>query len=309
MLDVKISGFYDEVSSSLDEQIKLIKELGENYLCPRSVDGKNIADYTFEEFKTNVYPKLKENNIKFSSIGSPIGKISINDEAAFEKQKKQLTELVKIAQLMDCEYIRIFSFFYGDEDPYKYTDKVISWLKEFLQIVKNTNVKLMHENEKLVYGDVPDRVLTIKNAIDDSNFVFCFDASNYVQCDVDPVEAFEKLKDITVYYHIKDCGEYKVEVPLGFGLGHYDCIFKELDKRNYYGFMTLEPHTWKYAILKRPTNLVPFVKYFSMDMFKTFRMIDKKLGVGYFKFLSRKDVFVLQYNNLKKFIELKGDVE
>ncbi|MCR4661388.1 MAG: sugar phosphate isomerase/epimerase [Clostridia bacterium] len=309
MLDVKISGFYDEVSSNLDEQINLIKDLGESYLCPRSIDGKNIADYTFEEFKEKIYPKLQENNIKFSSIGSPIGKVGINDEEGFEKQKNQLKELVKIAELMNCEYIRIFSFYYGDEDPYKYTEKVIDRLKEFLEIVKGTSVKLMHENEKLVYGDEPARVLIIKQNIDDPNFVFCFDASNYVQCNVDVKSAFDQLKDITVYYHIKDCGEYKVEVPVGLGLGCYDYIIEQLDKRDYKGFMTLEPHTWKYAIFKAPVNLFPFLMFFKMDYFKTFRAVDKKLGLSYFKFLSRKDVFVLQYNNLKKLLETKGQAK
>ncbi|MDE7373639.1 MAG: hypothetical protein K2N18_06215 [Clostridia bacterium] len=107
---IAISGFYDEINSNLSTQIATIKELGESYLCPRNLDGKNIADFTFEEFKENVYPVLSKEGIKFSSIGSPIGKVGIDDEEGFAKQKKQLAELVKIAQLMECKYIRIFSF-------------------------------------------------------------------------------------------------------------------------------------------------------------------------------------------------------
>ena len=34
-MKVSISGFYDEVSSNLDEQIALVRELGEKYICPR----------------------------------------------------------------------------------------------------------------------------------------------------------------------------------------------------------------------------------------------------------------------------------
>ena len=76
-----ISGFYDEVSVDLNTQIGEIKQLGESYLCPRSVNGKNIADYTAEEFERDIKPILDKEGIMFSSIGSPIGKVNIDDES------------------------------------------------------------------------------------------------------------------------------------------------------------------------------------------------------------------------------------
>ena len=303
MSKITISGFYDEVSGDLSQQIALLHELGETYMCPRTVNGKNIADYTYEEFKENIYPTLQKEGIKFSSIGSPIGKVGIDDEAGFEKQKKQLAELIKIAQLMECKYIRIFSFYYGDKDPATCHEKVVAKLKEFLAIAKGSGVKLMHENEKLVYGDVPERVLAVYDEINDEDLVLCYDASNYVQCDVDPKKAFDMLKDHVVYYHIKDCSKYKVEVPVGTGEGCYDYILGELKKRGYEGFMTLEPHTWKYAVLKPLVYFVPFVAFFKRDYYKAFRQIDKKMHKCFFYCASRKQVFLWQYENLKKLLE------
>ena len=93
---VKISGFYDEVSSDLETQCKLVKELGETYMCPRKVNGRNIASYTAEEFQREVKPTLDKYGVKFSSIGSPIGKIRWDDDDAYESQLRQLEELVKI---------------------------------------------------------------------------------------------------------------------------------------------------------------------------------------------------------------------
>lgn len=301
-MQVKISGFYDEVSSDLDKQIALIKELGEEYLCPRSINGKNIADYTVEEFDRDIKPKLVENGIKFSSIGSPIGKVNIDDEEGFEKQKKQLVELVKIAQSMDCKYIRIFSFFYGDKDPSTLKDKVIAKLEQFLEIAKDSGVSLMHENEKFIYGDVPERVMDIYNALHDKGMLFCFDASNYVQCDVKPRDAFDMLVDKTVYFHIKDCSKYKVEVPVGTGEGDYEYIIKQLKARKYNGFMTLEPHTWKYAVLKPMVYFIPFMMFIKNDYYRAFRLIDKAMKRSWFSCVGRKTVFVWQYINLKKLI-------
>lgn len=300
---ITISGFYDEISSSLSTQIGVLHELGEKYMCPRNLNGKNIADYTFEEFKRDIYPVLEKEGIKFSSIGSPIGKVGIDDEEGFEKQKKQLAELVRIAALTGCSYIRIFSFFYGDKEPSYCHDKVVARLRELLAVVKGSGVKLMHENEKKIYGDVPERVLKLYREIADEDFVLCFDASNYVQCDADPKAAFDMLKDYVVYYHIKDCSEYKVEVPVGVGKGGYEYILPELKKRGYEGFMTMEPHTFKYALLKPIVYFIPFMPLVMKNYFKAFRLIDKAQGMGYFACASRKKVFLWQYQNLKKLTE------
>ena len=51
MSKITISGFYDEISGRLSDQIRVLHELGEQYTCPRNLNGKNIADYTFEEFE------------------------------------------------------------------------------------------------------------------------------------------------------------------------------------------------------------------------------------------------------------------
>ncbi len=69
MSKITISGFYDEVSGDLNEQIKLCKSLGRKYICPRTVNGKGIAEYTAEEFKNKVLPILQKEDIHFSSNG------------------------------------------------------------------------------------------------------------------------------------------------------------------------------------------------------------------------------------------------
>ena len=304
MSRIQISGFYDEASGTLDAQIALAKQLGGSFLCPRSIDGRNIAEYSAQEFMQSIKPRLDAAGIGFSSIGSPIGKVAIDDDEGFEKQKIQLAELVKIAVSMKCRYIRIFSFYYGSRDPDACFDEVLARTRELLAVAKGSGVLLMHENEKKIYGDRPERVLKLYQAVNDPSYVLCFDASNYVQCDVDPAAAFDMLKDYTVYYHIKDCSSYKIEVPLGTGEGRYDYIIPELKKRGYSGFMTLEPHTFKYAVLKPLICFIPFVPLFKQDYYRAFRLIDRKMGRSYFSTASRKDVFVWQYRALK---DMLGD--
>ena len=307
-MKVTISGFYDEVSLRLDKQIELLNELGEKYMCPRMLDGKNIADYTVEEFVTNVKPRLDAYGIKFSSIGSPIGKVDINDEAGFEKQLTQLAELVKICEVMDCKYIRMFSFFMPKNcDPQKYRDKVLEKLSKYLEVVEGSPVVLLHENEKEIYGDVYERCLDLYQTINHPQFKLIYDASNFIQVGCNPNVAYEAVKEYVVYYHMKDCdAETGVEMPLGLGFTDYKSIFKDLEARGFEGFMTMEPHTQKYALGRRVMGFLPFLKFVKPDFYKGFRKIDKKLGVSLLKKITPKDVFVMQYENLKKFIEEAG---
>ena len=49
MEKIMISGFSDEISADFDEQLKVVSELGMEYISLRSADGKGIAEYTAKE--------------------------------------------------------------------------------------------------------------------------------------------------------------------------------------------------------------------------------------------------------------------
>src|SRR5699024_9681567 len=126
----EISGFSDEIASDFQTQLKTVNELGMSYISLRGINDKNIGDYSVEMIKKDVLPRLKQWDIGVSSIGSPIGKIYINDEDAFQKQLATLKTLCEISQLLNCQYIRIFSFYIPKEDNFDaYKDIVVSKLK------------------------------------------------------------------------------------------------------------------------------------------------------------------------------------
>lgn len=305
---IRISGFTDEVSFNLDNQIALLGELKEHYMCPRTIDGKNISDITYDAFMSDIKPKLDKAGIKFSSIGSPIGKVALDDEQGYKSQIEKLKTLVKIAVAMECKYIRIFSFFVDEKGDYEsYHNKVTEKLKGFLKVVEGTNVILLHENEKKIYGDVTERVIRLYKDINHPQFKLCYDASNYIQCKTDPYAAYESVKPYTVYYHMKDCTE-GFEVPLGTGQGQIEKILTDLVKSKYDGFLTLEPHTAKYALLKRLYYILPFVGKNIKNARKVYKQIDKNMNVKPMQKVSRKQVYLWQYNNLKNILKKAGGI-
>ncbi|MFI3141275.1 MAG: sugar phosphate isomerase/epimerase family protein [Clostridia bacterium] len=296
---MRISGFYDEASGNLDEQIALVKQLNEQYLCPRNISGKAISNYSFEEFESQIKPKLVENNIKLSSLGSNIGKVGINDDEAFNAQVKKLEQLLKMANSMDCKYIRMFSFHMPkDEDPNNYLDAVVKKLKVFVDMAQKYGVTLIHENEKKIFGDTPQRCLALIENINSENFKLCYDSANYVQCSVDPLEAYELTKPHTVYFHVKDCSEYKIEMPLGTGICHFEKVIKELKENNFDGFLTLEPHVKKYVQLRRLLTVLPIMQ----GRRKSYKQINKAKNKNFFSKITKTDVFIWQYDALKEMI-------
>ncbi len=252
MEKIYISGFSDEIDKDLDQQLKKVRELGLDYISIRGIGDKNIADYSLEEFQTDIYPKLQENKIGISSIGSPIGKIFIDDDEAFDKQKEILKNLCQIANLTQTKYIRIFSFYIDKEkNPDDYKNQVLEKLKVFIDIASDYGLVLVHENEKDIYGDSLKRCLDLAENLYGDNFKLIFDFANFVQVGQEPREAYEKLKDYVDYIHIKDAiYNDNQNVVCGSGDGQIEEILRDLMARGYEGFLTLEPHLVQFDSLK-----------------------------------------------------------
>jgi len=243
--NIMISGFADEISSDFDKQLETVTSLGMHYISLRSADGKGIADYTAEEVKEKLLPRLNKSNVKVSSLGSPIGKVGVKDEDGFGKQLEQLDMLCQICKVLDCKYIRMFSFYIPEgHNPEDYRETVMEKLKKFIEIARKYQVVLIHENEKDIYGDVASRCKDLMDTLGEPCFRSAFDFANFVQCGEDTKECWELLKDSVAYIHIKDAvSTDKENVVCGTGEGKIKEILNQaINEEGYEGFLTLEPH-------------------------------------------------------------------
>ena len=232
----KISGFSDEIDSSIEKQFTVLNKLGISYFEPRGVDGKNISELSDAEVK-NLKENMQKYGIKASSIGSPIGKMFLSED--FDAHFEIFKRVVKIAKELDTKYIRIFSFFHS----YDERDTVIEKLKIMIEYAKENDVVLLHENEKDIYGDTIDRCKDLMDTLYCDNFKAVFDFANFVQCGQDTKKAFEVMRPYIEYVHIKDAKAVDGSVvPSGYGDGNIEYILTELLKSGYDGFLSLEPH-------------------------------------------------------------------
>lgn len=231
---IRLCAFADESGSSLMEQITQMKKNNIFLLELRSIEGKNISDFSYEEVK-QYYQILNDNGIKVWSIGSPLGKIDIKDA---NEHLIKVEKVCKIAKIFNTKRIRIFSFF-NSNDNFELVEK---YLYEMNKIASRYDLILCHENEKDIYGDTIEKVLKIYN-LGLSNLKLIFDPANFIQCGENINLAIDKLFDKTEYFHIKDVISSTQEiVPAGHGDTNFDKIVQLINKSNKDYVLTLEPH-------------------------------------------------------------------
>ena len=237
----KISGFSDEISPEIDVQFATLKKLGIEYFEPRGVDGTNISLLTEEQVRV-LREKMDKAGIKASSIGSPIGKIKVTED--FTPHFEVFKHVVKTAKMLDCRFIRVFSFYHdGGEWTEEERTEVFRRLESMIAYAATEDVVLLHENEKDIYGDTVARCLDIMEHCSGTHFGCVFDPANFVQCGQDTKEAYEALSPYIRYMHIKDArNSDRIVVPAGVGDGNLPYLLEKLFRSGYDGFLSLEPH-------------------------------------------------------------------
>ncbi|HYH11337.1 MAG TPA: sugar phosphate isomerase/epimerase family protein [Thermomicrobiales bacterium] len=237
-----LTGFADEISPELDEQLATLAAEQMRYLEFRSAWGTNILDLTDDEL-ARASSMLHDAGVRVSSIGSPIGKIGITDD--FAPHLDRFDRALEVAKRLDAPYIRIFSFFIPEGgDPASYRDEVLDRLRQIVDRASGHDVTLLHENEKEIYGDVPERCLDILASIGSPQLRAAWDPANFVQCGVQPhTSGYDLLRPYIGYVHIKDAklAEGQV-VPAGEGDGQVRETVRALRDSGFDGFFSLEPH-------------------------------------------------------------------
>ena len=232
---IRLCAFADEADAMLDGQIKAMTENGISLLEIRGVDGKNISAVTPAEAK-EIKAKLDNSNISVWSIGSPAGKIKIDDD--FDKETDTFKRMLETGAILGAECMRLFSF-YGTDSKVEYFDAVCERVNKYVELCKPYGIVPCHENEKGIYGDNAPRCLEILKAVPGLKAVF--DPANFIQCGQDTLEAWDMLKEYVYYGHIKDADKDGKVVPPGAGIGHIAEYLPDF-VRHGCSVLTLEPH-------------------------------------------------------------------
>ena len=244
--NVKISGFADEIAGDLVTQVENLKKLNMKYMEMRGVDGDNLIFHSNEKVK-EIKNYLDSNGISLSALGSPLGKIGINDP--FEPHFESFKRAIEIAHMMECNRIRMFSFYLPDAcNPADYEEAVFDRIGKFADYAKANDAVLLHENEKGIYGERAAECRKLMETFYGENFKAIFDFANFVQAKEDTFNAYELLKPYIAYIHVKDAKmENGSVVPAGYGDGNVKEILTDLYRNGFDGYLSLEPHLFHFS--------------------------------------------------------------
>ena len=238
-----LSGFGDEIDQDPVVQAAVLQSLGARNIEVRSAWGVNIVDLA-EEAIDRLAAILSERTVGVSAVASPIGKVDVS--LPVEHEVERLTRAIAAARRLGTRYIRIFSFFRGDGIGVEsIRDDVLQRMRALADLAERADVVLLHENEKDIYGDTPERVLDVIESVGSDNLRVAWDSANFVQVGVaHPFDdGYAMLRPHLEYLQVKDAVAATGEVTAaGEGDGQLLETLTALRDDGYTGFASLEPH-------------------------------------------------------------------
>ena len=237
-----LAGFADEIDPDPDIQFRTLNELGIRFVEFRSAWDTNVVDLDDDQI-ARIKQKLASHGIRVSAVGSPIGKVGIDDD--FDAHLARFDRALWVAEQLETTYIRLFSFFIPEaDDPAAHREEVLRRMSALVVRCRGHDVVLCHENEKSIYGDVPARCLDLVESVGSERLRLVWDAANFVQCGVRPyTDAYARLRPYLEYVQIKDAlFETGQVVPAGQGDGEIDRTNRALYGDGFEGFFSMEPH-------------------------------------------------------------------
>jgi sugar phosphate isomerase/epimerase len=237
-----LSGFGDEIDPDPAVQSAVLLALGARHIEVRSAWGTNVADFDADT-SSRLKGILADKGLKVSAVASPIGKVDISLDPDHEVQR--LRKVIGVARELEARYIRIFSFFRAEgQTPEGIRDDVLARMSLLAKEAESAGVVLVHENEKDIYGDTPERVLDIIESVGSESLKVAWDNANFVQVGVKPyTDGYALLRPHLEYLQVKDAIAATGEVvPAGQGDGELLQTLTALRDDGYAGFASLEPH-------------------------------------------------------------------
>lgn len=246
-MPILLSAFADEAAQDLEGQIQALIANKVPGIELRTVDSVNVADFD-STMTARVKTAFDQASLKVHCLATPLGKVQI--DSPLESELERLKRLSQTAHALDCQRLRIFSFYVPAGRAAEYRDEVMMRLERLIEVADAEGVRMFHENEKDIYGDILERCVDIHQTFQ-SKLGAILDPANYIQVGSDPLQAFKALDAWIEYLHIKDCRRSDGHiVAAGKGDGQIAEILNLFLANHNRQSIAIEPHLYEFASLK-----------------------------------------------------------
>ena len=218
---VFLSGFADESTSNktIVEQFAVFAALGLQYYSIRFVnlgEGiKNVMKLTKSDIQ-RVRQFQDEYGLNVSSLGSPIGKVKLEDiedgtanrYVPFEKYLDEVRQACDLAHALETKLIRGFSFYPPKgANPREFLPKAVDWLGQIAEMCHRSDLTFGLEVETNLVGHEGNILAEIYRQVNHPAMMLIFDGANIVMqgySTQDVFEQYEAMKPGLGWVHIKD---------------------------------------------------------------------------------------------------------
>jgi len=255
---MKITGFADEASPSLEKQIAATKELGWEYISARGIDGKNIHDLSDSAFESAAQ-QLNDANILVPEFGSLLGSWAKPIDSDFNLTLGEIERCIPRMKRLGASIVRVMSYAQEEWGEEQHEEERFQRLRLMVNRFSAEGITVAHENCMNWGGFSADHTIRLINEVpglklifDTGNPVFQRDRSRPNADGIfpwqDALEFYQAVKEHIVHIHIKDClnpvdDETEPEYTMpGKGQGYVKEILQDLKDRSYEGFIAIEPH-------------------------------------------------------------------
>ena len=251
-----VTGFTDEVSTDIEQQIEVCRYLGWKYIDLRTVGDWNVVDLPDDQF-FKLERLLQRNDILVSSFGSRIANWSRSVSEPFNQDLADLERAIPRMKRLGVPYLRVMSYRPDDAlSERENEDKIVRRLRDLATRAEEAGITLIHENCETWGGRSVEHTERLIQGVDSPAFKLVFDTGNPpATLDhrdgvprgryQDALEFYHRIKSEVVYIHIKDArpkdGEVVYTFP-GEGNGRVGEILSALASEGYDGAISIEPH-------------------------------------------------------------------
>lgn len=254
-----VSVITDEISQDIEIACQLADRHHLAAIEIRSVEDtapEKLSDVQIEKI-LNTAAKY---NLKISALCSSVLKCKQGEE-----DDAQLMAAIRVAKKLGCNMIRAFSYFAdGNYDEAALTEK----LRDYSDIATQQGIILAIENEPSVNASTGKKLAKLLENVDRCNVGALWDPGNNLYGVSEPgyPDGYHFIKNHIVHIHLKDAVRTSAETegaPLCKGEADFAGLFRALTADGYAGYITLETHYKKNAVIDKELMLRPGGSAFS----------------------------------------------
>ncbi|MDY3195401.1 MAG: hypothetical protein RBQ95_00965 [Paracholeplasma sp.] len=229
-----ISGFFDLEKSSLEEQLRIAKELDMKYIGLRKIDEKMIHELSESDIK-RANELLKQNKLTVSVVEISYDQYHILEDESFSIIEKAFSNADNLhAKVVSIKLPQI-------DDFDTQSTMLLDWIKKVYQLTKKSKFELsFNYREGYLSGHLAYLVSNIKQI----NFIY--DGTMFYQNQISTTTVYRLLRNVLSSIKINDITKDFEACLIGLGNTNIIDIIKKLKRDKFKGFIMLDNNLTDY---------------------------------------------------------------